>query len=131
MKTALLQFCATQDKAMNLAMAIAMAKEAIARNAKLILLPEVFNFRGDTSNKELLSKVSERIPGPTVDAFIPLAQKHKTSFLLGSIIEKASDTRFYNSSVFIDPSGKIIAKYRKIHLFDARIGDKIIKEDDL
>ncbi len=39
-------------------------------------------------------------------------------------------THAYNTSVFIDPHGKITAKYRKIHLFDARIGDKIVKEED-
>ena len=130
MKIALLQFCATQDTAMNLARAIDMSRDALERNAKFILLPELFNFRGDTSNKELLAKAAEKIPGPTVDAFIPLAKKYKVSFLLGSIIEKTSGARAYNSSVFIDSSGKIIAKYRKIHLFDARIGDKIIKEED-
>jgi nitrilase len=32
--------------------------------------------------------------------------------------------------VFIDPRGAITAKYRKIHLFDARIGDKIVREMD-
>ena len=129
-KVALLQLCARDDKAANLAQAIGMSQEAIAQKAQFILLPEVFNFRGDTRNKEVLAKATEKIPGPSCSAFILLAKKHKVSFLLGSILEKASRNLAYNSSVFIDPKGTITAKYRKIHLFDARIGDKIVREAD-
>jgi predicted amidohydrolase len=59
-----------------------------------------------------------------------LAKKHKASFLLGSILEKATYPQAYNTSVLIGPRGKIAAKYRKIHLFDARIGDRIVREAD-
>lgn len=131
MKVALLQLCASQDKAANLAQAIAMSQEALEKGAKFILLPEVFNFRGDSRNKEAFAQAAEKIPGPSVKAFIPLAKRYQASFLLGSIIEKASPhARAYNSSVFIDEHGTVAAKYRKIHLFDARIGDKIVREAD-
>jgi nitrilase len=130
MKVALLQFCAGADKAANLSKARALSQEAIDKGAQFILLPEVFNFRGDSRNKELFAKATEKIPGPSVDAFILLAKKHNVSFLLGSILEKAPQSFAYNTSVFIDPRGTITAKYRKIHLFDARIGDKIVREAD-
>jgi len=131
MKVALLQFCASVDKAANLSNALALSQEALGKGAQFILLPEVFNFRGDTRNKEILAQATEKIPGPSVNAFIPLAKKYRASFLLGSILEKAaSDSRAYNTSVFINSRGTITAKYRKIHLFDARIGDKIIREAD-
>ncbi len=143
MKVALLQFCAGSDKAANLSKALTLSREALGKGAQFILLPEVFNFRGDTSDKELFVKAAEKIPGPSVDAFIPLAKKYNVSFLLGSILEKAPsssssyrtltivrNTQAYNTSVFIDPRGAIAAKYRKIHLFDARIGDKIVREAD-
>ena len=48
--------------------------------------------------------------------------------MLGSILEKAPRSHVYNTSVFINSHGTIAAKYRKIHLFDARIGDKIVRE---
>jgi len=130
LKVALLQFCAGSDKKANLARATGMSRQALEKGAKFILLPEVFNFRGDARDKENFIKAAEKIPGPTVGAFIPLAKKYKASFLLGSILEKAFQSRAYNTSVFIDPSGTIAAKYRKIHLFDARIGDKIVREKD-
>jgi len=128
MKIALLQYCATVNKEANLAQAFKMSQEAIGNKAKFILLPEVFNYRGDGKNKELFSKATEKIPGPSTHPFIRLAQKNKVSFLLGSILEKASSSKAYNTSIYIDPAGKITAKYRKIHLFDAHIGDKIVRE---
>ncbi len=130
MKIALLQFCADSDKAANLSKALTLSREAIEGGAEFILLPEIFNFRGDSRNKELFTKATEKIPGPTTDAFVPLAKKHHVSFLLGSILEKAPQSLAYNTSVFIGPRGTISAKYRKIHLFDARIGDKMIRESD-
>jgi len=36
--------------------------------------------------------------------------------LAGSIIEKENN-RFYNTTFLIGPSGEILGKYRKIHLF--------------
>ncbi len=130
MKAALLQYCAGSDKVANLSKALNLSQEALEGGAQFILLPEVFNFRGDGKNKELFAKAMEKVPGPSSNVFIPLARKYKASILLGSIIEKASSTHAYNTSVFIDPSGEITAKYRKIHLFDARIGDRIVKESD-
>ena len=130
MRVALLQYCASQDKAENLARASSLALEAIRGKAQLILLPEVFNFRGDIKNKELFPFAAEKIPGPSSEIFISLARKNKVSFLLGSIIEKAAEKNVYNTSIFINSLGRITAKYRKIHLFDARIGDRIVREED-
>jgi len=130
MKVALLQYCASPDKPANLALSVSMAEEALGSKAKFILLPEVFNYRGDGRNKELFAKATEAIPGPSSNAFIPLARKHKAFILLGSIIEKTSTKLGFNTSILIDPSGEISAKYRKINLFDACIGDKIVKEAD-
>lgn len=130
MKVALLQYCATRDKAANLAKSLDMSREAIDKKARFILLPEIFNFRGDTRDKDVLAEAAEKIPGTSTEVFLPLAKKHKVSFLLGSILEKGPATCAYNTSVFIGPQGKITAKYRKIHLFDAFIGDRMVKEGD-
>jgi nitrilase len=129
-KVALLQLCATDDKLANIVQAYEMCEEALTHKSQLVLLPEVFNFRGDLRNKECLKAVSENIPGPSTEKFILLAKKHKASILLGSIIEKADSKHAYNTSVFIDPKGSITTKYRKIHLFDATINDKLVREAD-
>lgn len=131
MKIALLQLCATEDKAANLKKALAMSRQALDKGAGFVLLPEVFNYRSGGGNKAAYTKAAEKIPGPSTRAFIPLAREHKAVFLLGSIIEKTSGALVYNTSVLINARGQITAKYRKIHLFDACLGGKIIKEGDV
>src|SRR5438094_168535 len=110
MKVALLQYCAGADKAANLSKALALSQEAIAAKAQFILLPEVFNFRGDARNKKLFTSAAEKIPGQSSLAFIPLAKRHQAYVLLGSIVEKSGTPCAYNTSILIDPRGAISAK---------------------
>jgi len=135
MKVALLQLCAGEKKEANVQQAVSMAQQALSQGAAFVLLPEVFNFRltrahSEGKKKELYRQAAEKIPGPSTGVFMALAQKHKASFLLGSILEKATRDYVYNTSVFINPSGQITARYRKIHLFDACLGRRVIKESD-
>lgn len=128
MKIALIQLSAGVDKAANVAQAIDFVEQALHKGAKLVCLPEVFNYRGDTRHKETVRAMAENIPGASTQPLLRLAKFHKAYILAGSILESASNGKAYNTSVLINPAAKIIAKYRKIHLFDARLGDKIIKE---
>jgi len=59
-----------------------------------------------------------------------LAREYKAHILLGSIFERSAGQRVYNTSVLVDPAGRIRAKYRKINLFYACIDDKIYRESD-
>ncbi len=44
--------------------------------------------------------------------------------LAGSVLEAgAPGDRVYNTSVLFGPDGERLAVYRKIHLFDAEVGD--------
>ncbi len=128
MKTALIQLSAGVDKAANVGQAIDFVEQALNAGAKLVALPEVFNYRGDTRHKETVHAMAEKIPGPSIQPFLRLAKFHKAYILAGSILESASNGKAYNTAVLINPQGRVAAKYRKIHLFDARLGDKIIKE---
>ncbi len=128
MKIALIQLSAGVDKTANVGGAVDLVEQALNKGAKLVALPEVFNYRGDTRHKETVRAMAENIPGPSTAPFLRLAKYHKAYILAGSILETASNGKAYNTSVLINPQGRVIAKYRKIHLFDARLGDKIIKE---
>lgn len=49
-----------------------------------------------------------------------------TSHLLGSIPEKEEGSgKIYNTLTAYDPTGKMIAKHRKVHLFDIDVPGKI------
>lgn len=131
MKVAVIQLGATADKARNLKKAVDFIRRAIDRRARLIVLPEVFIFRGRIRSGADMRDVAEPIPGAALTPLMALAQKHKIFILAGSIYEKAGGTdKAYNTSVLIDSHGTVSAKYRKIHLFEAVLGGKRIREAD-
>lgn len=131
MKAAVIQLGSTTDKSENLEKALDFVRRAIDRRARLIALPEVFIFRGRIRSRADARTVAETIPGESLRPLMALARRHKVFILAGSIYEKAAGKdKAYNTSVFIDDRGTIKARYRKIHLFEAVLGDKRIREAD-
>lgn len=117
---AVLQLTATTDKPGNLATAERLVRAAhAASRAHLIVLPEVFNWRGKPADEK---SHAEPLPGPTTDRFCALARELRTHILLGSLLESSGDDpRPYNTGVLLDPGGHLSARYRKIHLFDVHV----------
>ncbi len=129
MKIALIQLNAGSDKKKNLDAALRLTCEAIRNKARFILLPEVFNYRGKPDAQNGFHSIAENIPGPSTEPLMILARANRVFILAGSIYEKVTgEKKVYNTSVLINDKGKIAARYRKIHLFDARLGKKIIRE---
>jgi predicted amidohydrolase len=102
-----------------------------ARGSDLILLPELWPcgyFAFDRYASE-----AEPVDGPLVQALAAKACDLDTHLFTGSFVERAGD-RLYNTSLLIDPSGAVVARYRKMHLFgylseEARLvekGDEIV-----
>ncbi|MEI2618635.1 MAG: carbon-nitrogen hydrolase family protein [Thermomicrobiales bacterium] len=116
MRVGLAQMNTQSDKEANLRRAEELIDEAAARGARLVVLPEYVSFLGPREQHE---EVAEPIPGPTTERFAAKARQHGI-WLHGGSIHERSDTpgMYYNTSVVFDPSGEIIATYRKIHLFD-------------
>ena len=64
----------------------------------------------------------EAIDGELVGRFRDEARRLGTYVLLGSIPEKIPRSRrIFNTSVLIGPRGRVLATYRKMHLFDIAI----------
>jgi deaminated glutathione amidase len=118
---AAVQMIASDDKAANLREAMHWVRHAAAQGARVIALPEVFIWRG---SKNLEHKFGEAIPGPTSTAMAELARELGIYILAGSIIEAIPQSeKVYNTSLFFDPAGKLLAAYRKIHLFDVDLAN--------
>ena len=129
MKVAAVQINAGNNKEENIRKAVSFVGRAISKKADLICLPEVFNFRGVFKSEKARLDIAERIPGASIKPFAEIAKRRRVFILCGSIYEKVpGQKKVYNTSVLINPSGKVAAKYRKIHLFDAVIGRKKISE---
>jgi predicted amidohydrolase len=59
---------------------------------------------------------AQPLPGPAEEAFQEMAQRHGIWVIPGSMLEKR-DGAIYNTTPIIDPSGEVIARYRKIFPF--------------
>ena len=134
LKVAAVQMKSGGDKEKNLKQAEKFINIAAKKKAVFVALPEVFNFRGKLSDA---AKSAETIPGDSTKFISNLARKNKIWILIGSMIENPRESeeqkirnqkKPFNTSVLIDPQGKIIAKYRKIHLFDIKLKGKSILE---
>lgn len=61
--------------------------------------------------------LSESIPGPSTDHFSKLAKQLQIVLLL-PIFERVAPGLYYNSMVVIERDGRILGKYRKMHIPD-------------
>ena len=120
-KVAAVQMMATNSKEANLGKAERFVARAAQQGARVVALPEMFSFSGSVNEKK---ENAEPIPGPTIDRLRELARKLGIYILCGSILEGSCGGReslYYNTSVYLGPEGNIIARYRKLHLFDVTL----------
>lgn len=116
MWVAAVQLNSTPEVEDNVARARAFIQEAAGRGAQLVALPEHFAYLGPD---EGLAAVAQPDRGPLVSGFRELAEELKIFLLLGSFPELAEPgTRPYNTSLLLGPEGQVLARYRKMHLFD-------------
>ncbi|KAK9678928.1 Omega-amidase nit3 [Basidiobolus ranarum] len=123
-KIALIQLHVTDDKEKNLNNAREKVLLASKNGAKVVVLPECFNSPYGTN---FFPQYAEYIPdGESVKALKDIAKTAGVYLIAGSIPEKeASSDKFYNTSTVYNPQGELIAKHRKVHLFDIDIPGKI------
>lgn len=129
MKIAVVQLNSKSIKQENLEKAKKFITKAAENGAELVSLPEYFNFMGEDTQKK---ENAEHIPnGETTGLLSELATKNSIYIHVGSIVEKYSEKKSYNTSFIIDTNGNLMGKYRKIHLFDIGIsGMPSYKESD-
>ena len=125
----LCQMNVIDNKEKNLENATSMINESISKNADFIILPEMFNC--PYSNDKFIEYAEEDFNSQTLGKISSLAKKNNRYILAGSIPEKEED-KLYNTSYLFDRQGNIIAKHRKMHLFDIDVKGKItFKESDV
>jgi len=131
-KSALCQVKQALNKAETLNNARIQIEEAANNNAKVIFLGECFN---SLYTKKHLSASAETIdetkPGETLEFLKNISKKTGTYIVAGSIPEKGEDGKLFNTALAFDRKGAMIAKFRKLHLFDIDIpGKATYKESD-
>ncbi|EBA08499.1 carbon-nitrogen hydrolase family protein [Sagittula stellata] len=124
MRVALLQMTSSDDPEQNLATMRAMLKEAKADGAEIALTPEVCNCvsMDRAHQKEVLRhETGDRV----LSGLCAQAAASGLWVLAGSLALKAEppEERFVNRSILIDPSGGIVARYDKMHMFDVQVSE--------
>lgn len=121
-KLGICQFKVSQKKEANLVRAEQAISQAVREGAQMVVLPEMFNC---PYQQEYFAKFAETAPGgETIRLMAKLAQANQCYIIGGSIPEQA-EGNLYNTCFVFDRDGKIIARHRKIHLFDIEIPGKI------
>ena len=114
----LIQIKVSNNPITNIENSIKKIKEAAKKNAKIICLPELFltPYFCQTENHSKF-KLAEKIPGPITNTYCKLA-KELSVILMISLFEKKLTGFYHNTSIVINEKGKIISKYRKMHIPD-------------
>jgi omega-amidase len=102
--------------------------------ANIVVLPECFN---SPYGCEHFPKYAEPLPSPDSTAttetesqsynhLSALSKEHSIHLIAGSIPEyEPSTEKLYNTSLIFSPTGALLGKHRKVHLFDIDIPGKI------
>ncbi|MEM7268028.1 MAG: carbon-nitrogen hydrolase family protein [Pseudomonadota bacterium] len=126
---ALIQLNVSDDPAANLPVTEGLIREAAGKGATFITTPEVTGglSMSATRQSEILRVEAE---DTTLAGLRAVAAELKVWLLIGSLALKREDEeRFANRSFLIDPEGQIVARYDKIHMFDARpTGGEVYRE---
>src|SRR5256885_11157206 len=117
-KLGLIQPRCSPDPAENLKKTLDAAESAANGGAQIICTQELFRsqYFCQTEDHECF-KLAEPIPGPTTRALQKFAKENKV-VLIGSLFEKRASGLYHNTAVIIDADGKLLGRYRKMHIPD-------------
>ena len=127
-KIAVCQMTVVEGKEENLKKAEVMIRRAVKDfQPAIVVLPEMFNC---PYSNDYFPSYSEEYPGESTSKLSDLAKELKVYIVGGSIPEKEQE-KIYNTTFVFNPEGKVVAKHRKMHLFDIEIeGGITFKESD-
>ncbi|EDW13962.1 omega-amidase NIT2 [Drosophila mojavensis] len=117
LRVALLQLRASKDKTANVLNAVSKIELAVKEHKpRLITLPECFNCPYGT---KYFREYAEHIPdGYTSQQLSKAALDNQIYLIGGTIPELGENDAIYNTCTVWGPNGELLAKHRKMHLFD-------------
>ncbi|CAM4622768.1 unnamed protein product [Lepidochelys kempii] len=124
---AVCQLTSTPDKEQNFASCSRLIREAAQRGACVVFLPEAFDFIGSNTQETL--SLAESLEGAQIQRYAGLARECQVWLSLGGFHERgedwASTRRIYNCHLLLDPTGHVVATYRKTHLCDVDLEGRV------
>ena len=123
-----IQLRSGSDLQVNLATCRELIAEAARDGAQLVVLPECFALLGRSEGDKLavaegFDEIGAARARPIFDTLRETAAARGLWLVAGGTPElvPGDAARTYNTALVIDPTGALVARYRKIHLFDVDI----------
>ncbi len=127
-KVAAIQMPTVTDKMQNVRTAGIYLEKIKDEKPDFVILPEMFCCPYQTQNFPVYA---EEEGGPVWQQLSEYAKQYGIYLIGGSMPEKDTEGKVYNTSYVFDRQGKQIGKHRKVHLFDIDIkGGQTFKESD-
>jgi len=124
-RLAICQLRVQADKEENLARAREMILEAADNGARIVLLPEMFNCPYED---DCFAPYAETYPdGPSFKMLASTAAAAGVYLFGGSLPERDGE-RLFNACFVYGPDGKLLARHRKVHLFDVTLDTLTFRE---
>ncbi|XP_011495549.1 PREDICTED: nitrilase homolog 1 [Ceratosolen solmsi marchali] len=128
---AVCQMTSTSNKDKNFEIVCNLVAEAKKRNASVAFFPEACDYLADSTANAV--SMSEPLNGCTIQRYKELAMRENIWLSFGGIHETVADKKKINNShIMVNNEGKLVAVYRKIHLFDMdnkKIGVRLVESD--
>lgn len=113
------------EPAANIAVAGRLVDRAAGDGAGLVVLPEKWNAI-DVESRQ--AAFAEPLDGPSLSAAAQWSGDLGIVLVAGSVSESISgEARVFNTCVVFD-RGQVVARYRKMHLFDVAVGGHVYRE---
>jgi predicted amidohydrolase len=123
-RIAAVQLSSGTDLDRNLSECRRLIARAAGMGCEAVVLPENFAFMGEEEQRRGLAEPLDAPQGPIARRLSEWASAHGITVVAGGMPEASDDPeRPYNTAVVIDATGKIVARYRKVHLFDVDLPD--------
>jgi predicted amidohydrolase len=115
MRVAVCQMRSGSAPSSNIDAAQSLLREAAEGGADLAILPELFPYLGPTSR---LPEIAEPVPGGPATQMLAEAAAGGELWVAGGSVAERDDDHLFNTCPLFDRAGELVARYRKIHLFD-------------
>jgi N-carbamoylputrescine amidase len=117
-KVGLVQMSMSSDAAANTKKAAALVKDAKAKGADVVCLPELYRSPYFCQKEDqALFDLAETVPGPSTQA-LGQAAKEAGVVVIAPVFEKRAAGLYHNSAAILDATGEMVGLYRKMHIPD-------------
>jgi predicted amidohydrolase len=128
LKVAAIQMVSTPVVEENFAAARRLISQAAEQGAQLVLLPEYWPFMGMQESDKVA--LAEQVDGGPIQQFMSTMAREKKIWLIGGTLPMAADdpNKVLNTMLVYRPSGEMVSRYDKIHLFSFTKGEESYDE---